>query len=98
MTEVSFPQLLHTFFHHWLVEQRNASHHTVVSYRDTWRLFLRHAAAAKDKPVARLSSRGSNVRPRCSRFLKHCEEQRKVSIGTRNCRLAALHSFFAFLA
>ena len=46
MTEVSFPQVLHRFFHHWLVEQRNASHYTVISYRDTWRLFLRHAAAA----------------------------------------------------
>ena len=30
-------------------------------------------------------------------FLKHREEDRKVSIGTRNCRLAALHSFFGFL-
>ena len=47
MTDVPFPQLLHAFFHYWLVEQRNASHHTVLSYRDTWRLFLRHAAAAK---------------------------------------------------
>jgi site-specific recombinase XerD len=31
-------------------------------------------------------------------FLEHLENDRKVSIGTRNCRLAAIHSFFAFAA
>jgi site-specific recombinase XerD len=30
--------------------------------------------------------------------LQHLENERKVSIGTRNCRLAAIHSFFAFVA
>lgn len=30
----SFPHLLHSFFHEWLVQQRNISHHTVISYRD----------------------------------------------------------------
>jgi integrase/recombinase XerC len=32
-----FPQLLHAFFYEWLVQQRNVSHHTVLSYRDSWR-------------------------------------------------------------
>ena len=31
-------------------------------------------------------------------FLKYLEEKRKVSIGTRNCRLAALRAFFSFVA
>jgi site-specific recombinase XerD len=97
MTEAPFSQMLHTFFHQWLVDQRNASRHTVVSYRDTWRLFLRHVAAANNKPVARLCLSDLTA-AEVLRFLKHCEEQRKVSIGTRNCRLAALHSFYAFLA
>jgi len=96
MTEIPFPQLLHRFFHPWLVEQRNASHHTVISYRDTWRLFLRHAAAAKNKPVARLRL-SDLTSAQVLAFLKHLEEDRKVSIGTRNCRLAAIHSFFGFL-
>jgi site-specific recombinase XerD len=30
--------------------------------------------------------------------LQYLEEERKVSIGTRNCRLSALHAFFAFVA
>jgi site-specific recombinase XerD len=31
-------------------------------------------------------------------FLRYSEEERKVTIGTRNCRLAALRSFFRFVA
>jgi site-specific recombinase XerD len=49
-----FPQLLHAFFYDWLVQQRNVSHHTVLSYRDSWRLFLRFVAARKTKSVAKL--------------------------------------------
>jgi site-specific recombinase XerD len=32
---IAFPQLMRAFFYEWLVEQRNASMHTVRSYRDT---------------------------------------------------------------
>ena len=31
-------------------------------------------------------------------FLNDIEQVRKSSIGTRNCRLSALHSFFRFIA
>ncbi|MGX1501347.1 site-specific recombinase XerD [Labrenzia sp. MBR-25] len=47
-----FPNLMRLFFHEWLVEQRNASLHTVRSYRDTWRLFLRFVSARAKKTVA----------------------------------------------
>jgi site-specific recombinase XerD len=30
--------------------------------------------------------------------LEHLEKDREVSIGTRNCRLAAIHSFFTFVS
>lgn len=30
------PQLLRMFFTDWMVQQRNASVHTIKSYRDTW--------------------------------------------------------------
>jgi integrase/recombinase XerC len=92
----SLHSLLHAFFHGWLVEQRNASWHTVVSYRDTWRLFLRYVAASRRRPVAKLQLPDLTATDVLA-FLKNCEEQRNVSIGTRNCRLAALRSFFAFL-
>ena len=92
----SLHSLLHSFFYGWLVEQCNASRHTVISYRDTWRSFLRYVATSKHRSVAKLELADLTA-PHVLAFLKHCEEQRKVSIGTRNCRLAAVRSFFAFL-
>ena len=82
-----FPQLLHAFFHDWLVQQRNVSHHTVLSYRDSWRLFLRFVAAQKTKSVAKLGMDDLTA-VEVLAFLKDIEQVRKSSIGTRNCRLA----------
>jgi site-specific recombinase XerD len=97
MTPIPFPQLLQAFFHDWLVEQRNVSHHTVLSYRDSWRLFLRFVAGRKTTSVARLSL-NDLTEVHVLAFLEDIEQVRKSSIGTRNCRLAALHSFFSFVA
>lgn len=43
----SFRQLLHAFFHEWVGQQRNLSHHTVLSYRDTWRLLCASSLSAE---------------------------------------------------
>ena len=91
------PALLRAFFYEWLVQQRNASGHTVRSYRDTWRLFLRFVAQRHNRTVAQLRLEdltGSEV----AAFLQYTEQERGDSIGTRNCRLAALRSFFGFVA
>ena len=37
-----------------MVQQRNASVHTVRSYRDTWRLFLKFVAQRRERHVADL--------------------------------------------
>lgn len=92
-----FPGLLHAFFYERLVQQRNVSAHTVRSYRDTWRLFLRYAAARHKRAVAQLTL-AELTAAEAAAFLQHSEDERKVSIGTRNCRLAALRSFFSFVA
>lgn len=97
MKPTSFPELLRAFFHGWLVEQRNVSHHTVLSYRDSWRLFLRFVASRKATSVARLRLTDFTAAEVLA-FLQHAEQERKVTIGTRNCRLAALRSFFVFVA
>ena len=80
-----FPELLHAFFHDWLVQQRNVSRHTVLSYRDSWRLFLRFVAARKTTSVAKLGLDDLAALDVLA-FLQHLEEDRKSSIGTRNCR------------
>jgi site-specific recombinase XerD len=89
--------LLHAFFHEWMGKQRNLSHHTVCSYRDTWKLFLRFASERKRREIETLSL-ADLKEGEVLAFLDHLEKNRKVSIGTRNCRLAAIHSFFGFVA
>jgi len=93
----SFPQLLHAYFYDWMAHQRNASRHTVLSYRDAWRLFLRFVAKRCKKEVAKIIL--TDLTPiTILAFLDHLEKDRSATIATRNCRLAALHSFFTFLA
>ena len=53
--------LLHSFFHEWLVEQRDASHRTILAYRDTWRLFLRFVAQQLKRRVSRCGLRISRT-------------------------------------
>src|SRR5260370_5756272 len=89
--------LLHAFFHEWLVEQRTGPHRMVLAYRDAWRLFLRFVAARQKRKVSALRTEdltGTEVLA----FLQHIERDRRGSIGTRNCRLAAIRSFFSFVA
>jgi len=97
MTPTSFPHLLQAFFQEWLGGQRNLSRHTVLSYRDTWRLFLRFVASRHARAVAQLTLTDL-TEAEVLAFLRHCEDDRHASIGTRNCRLAALRSFFTYIA
>ena len=78
-----FPHLLHTFFHDWLMAQRNTSHHTILAYRDTWRLFLRFVAARVPCPVAHLDL-PHLATTEVMAFLEYLEQERHVTIATRN--------------
>ena len=93
----SFASLLHSFFHLWLVEQRNASARTIYSYRDAWRLFLRFEAERRKRRVSNLRLEDLTA-VEILAFLHHLELERHSTIITRNCRLAALRSFFSFVA
>lgn len=92
-----FPLLMRSFFHEWLVDQRNASIHTIRSYRDAWRLFLRFVAQCEKKKVAAVTLADLTA-DQVVAFLHHAEHERGDTIGTRNCRLAAIRSFFNFVA
>ncbi len=91
------PELLQAYFRHWLANQRNVSHHTIVSYRDSWRLFLRFVAQQLQRDVAKLDTSELTAQT-VIEFLDDAERTRKVKIATRNCRLAAIKGFFSFLA
>jgi site-specific recombinase XerD len=92
-----FPRLLHSFFYEWMGQQRNASVHTIRSYRDSWRLFLRFVAQQRKCTVAQLALTDLTA-AEVTAFLRDTEQERGDTIGTRNCRLAALRSFFGFVA
>ena len=92
-----FPDLMRAFFYEWLVEQRNASIHTVRSYRDTWRLFLRFVEKRRGRKVAMITLADLTA-GEVAAFLSHAEHERGGTIGTRNCRLAAIRSFFNLVA
>ena len=85
---------LRGFFHNYLPRQKGTSIHTVHSYRDSIKLLL--IFLARDNgPVNGLSFRDLNTNKIIS-FLDHLESERHNSIGTRNIRLSAIHSFFRY--
>ena len=55
MNATTLPALIQRFFTDRLCSQLEASHHTVASYRDTFRLLLRFASARYGKPPVRLA-------------------------------------------
>ena len=85
------------FFTERLAQQRRASPHTISAYRDTLRLLLGFAAARAGTSPCRLDF-GDLDAPLISAFLNHLEHERGNSIRSRNARLAAIHSLFAYAA
>ncbi len=89
--------LLERFFTDRLLRQRQASPHTIASYRDTFRLLLKFAHTRLHTPPARLSFEAVDA-PLIGAFLDHVEQTRGVSVRSRNLRLTAIHSFFRYAA
>lgn len=89
--------LLQAFFTERLAKERQASPHTISAYKTTFSLLLRFArdqlgTAPSDIRLDELSA------PLISSFLQHLEADRSNSVRTRNARLAAIHSFFRYIA
>lgn len=97
MTCASFQSLLQSFFLDRLLRQRRASAHTVAGYRDTFRLLLRFAAQRLGNAPSKLQTTELDA-PFIGEFLDHIEKERGNSARTRNARLAAVHSFFRYVA
>ena len=96
-TERSFAVLLQAYFTERLVGQRNASPHTIASHRDTFRLLLGFAQKTLKKAPAALAPSDLDA-AFIGRFLHHVEKDRGNKPQTRNIRLAAIHSFFHYVA
>ncbi len=88
---------LKRFFSHYLPVQRGLASNTVLAYRDALRLLLCYAADTRKKSVEELRVEDVDE-PLVLAFLDHLETVRRCSGRTRNTRLAAIRTFFAFLA
>ena len=93
---LSFAALLERFFTQRLMQQRQASPHTLRSYRDTFCQFLKFVQQRLHKPPSRLNLEEIDA-PLIVAFLDGLEKH-GVSVRRRNLRLTALHSFFGYAA
>jgi len=96
-TTASFAALLERFFTQRLMQQRQASPHTISSYRDTFRQFLKFVQQRSHKPPSRLNFEEIEA-PLIVAFLDDLEKNHGLSVRSRNLRLTALHSFFRYAA
>ena len=95
--EPTFAALLQGFFTERLMKQRQASAHTIASYRDAFRLLLQFAQKRLRKMPSALALEDIDA-PLVAAFLDELESSRKVTARTRNLRLTAIHSFFHYAA
>ena len=94
---ISFGSVLTSFFTRRLMQQRQASPHTVSSYRDSFRMLLRFATARTGTAPSNLKWQDINA-PLVSAYLDDLEARRGITARSRNLRLTAIRSLFKYAA
>ena len=98
MTTTTLPTLVQQFFTDRLSGQMEASPNTIASYRDTFRLLLQFAGERVHTTTpTKLKIEDLDV-TLVEEFLVYVETRRRNSARSRNARLAAIRSFFRFVA
>lgn len=88
---------LQSFFTDRMARQRQASPHTIASYRDTVRLLLEFLAARTGKPAHRLDFDDLDA-DAVTAFCDHLARDRGNTARTVNLRLTAIRSLLAYAA
>lgn len=96
-SQLTFSELLQAYFTERLMQERAASPRTIESYRDTFRLLIAFAQRSLKKPPTKLTVHDLDA-PFVLQFLGYLERERGNSPRSRNVRLAAIHSFFNYVA
>lgn len=97
MTTHTLPVFVQRFFTERLLDQMAASANTVASYRDTFRLLLNFAGERLGRRPTDLLVSDIDA-DLVGRFLDFVEVSRGNSVRSRNTRLAAVRSFFRYVA
>lgn len=96
MKQTDFARILTKYLSDYLPGQRNVSHNTIRSYRDAFKqllIFLNEVYHLKPEKISFSNLAIDHVKS----YLRWLETERKVSISTRNQRLAAIHSFYRYV-
>jgi len=94
---ITLAPLLEHFFTQRLMQQRQASPHTISSYRDTFRQFLIFTQQRLHQQPSNLDFQQIDA-PLIVAFLDELENVRGLAVRSRNLRLSAIHSFFRYAA
>jgi site-specific recombinase XerD len=95
-SHATFAPLVERYFSQRLIMQKQASPHTIASYRDTFRLFVQFVHKRIGKAPSTLAFSDVDV-DLIEAFLTDLEKRRGISARSRNLRLSALRSFFRFV-
>jgi site-specific recombinase XerD len=96
-TIATFSERLQAYFTEWLMQHRNASPLTIANYRDTFRLLIAFAHRRLKRLPTALTIAALDA-PLVCQFLDYLEQERGNSPRSRNVRLAAIRSFFGYVA
>ncbi|MFW6218260.1 MAG: tyrosine-type recombinase/integrase, partial [Verrucomicrobiota bacterium] len=95
--DISFSHLITTFFTKYLASERGLAENTIASYSDCMKLLINYACNQCGVGPEHLQM-DMFTRELILAFLEHTETDRQNCAATRNQRLAAIKSFFGFLA
>jgi site-specific recombinase XerD len=87
--------VLQAFFTDYVHTHRSLSPNTISSYRDTWRIFIKHLTSTTGVPAERIQLEHVN-RDAVTGFLAHLRDERTNMATTRNNRLTAIRAVLAY--
>ena len=95
MKQTDFARTITKYLSEYLPGQRNVSSNTIRSYRDAFKqllIFLNETYSLKPERINFSNITAEYIK----NYLSWLEKERKVSISTRNQRMAAIHSFYRY--
>jgi len=95
MKPTDFSKYLSDFLCRYLPHERGLSANTILSYRDTFVLFIRFVESTGLK--IHTLTLAKITKQMIVEFLDWLQDERKCGNASRNARLAAIHSFFRYM-
>ena len=96
MKKLDFSYYLTNYLSMFLPGQKGVKTNTILSYRDTFKLFLNFCQNCKNIKIEKLTFEHFS-RKLIEDFLTWLEMEKGCSVSTRNQRLTAIRSFFRYL-